>query len=454
MSSLGPEYSGFTTIVITVALVGLNAFFVAAEFAAVGARASRLETQAESSWLDSLALKIKRNLALHLSTCQLGITVASLGLGFVTEAALVDRIAPLLDAQGGFLDSHGSAVIIALLISTFMHVVAGEVAPKNVAISAPDKLLPWLALPLLVLTYILYPVIWVLNASSQILLRLIGVKISTDEHGLLAHSAEELRSIIEHSTESGEINSETEQIATSALGIHERRASQVMTPRMDVEFVRSDDTIGEIANKFHASSFSRLPVCDGDLDHCVGVIHAKDMIRLFAETQSHSDLLLKLVAKDWMRAVIFIPESAPLEALLSQFRAGGSHLAIVVDDYGAARGLVTLEDVLEELVGDISDEFDPLLKEENQKDGELRISGTYQMHDLVKRLAIEDEELESFDTVNGYISTQLGRLPRVDDTIMLHGYQLKVLNVFKRRADQVLVTARVTEDTEKSDEKS
>src|SRR5688500_8616786 len=359
------------------ALVLLNGYFVAAEFAAVGARASRLEVAASTSLLARLALEIKKKLDLYLSTCQLGITIASLGLGAVTEPAVATLLEPLLHRLGVPSPLPGQhttlAIAIALAVSTALHVVVGEVAPKNWAIFYPDKILPLLAGPLVAFTYILYPLIWLLNSASNALLRLSGVKISHDAHGGMPHTEAELRGLLSQAVEQGTIAKGNEKILTSAFEFGDLKVRQIMTPRTQVDYLRLEQPIREILQTVQKSAYTRLPLCDVDVDHVIGMVHMKDLFNhlklvpgklRFSDEKTKAgesvfiadglpgsavhvigsgDLDLKQIKRD----VLFVPEMLPVSKLLRQFQASHTHMAIVVDEYGATRGIVTLEDVIE-----------------------------------------------------------------------------------------------------------
>ena len=464
-------------LLATIGLVALNGFFVAAEFAAVGARTSRLEVQAKTSWLAKLAVDVKKRLDLYLSTCQLGITIASLGLGYITEPA----VAALLERPLGWLGFHPPAphvhhpiaIVIALTISTTLHVVVGEVAPKNWAIFFSDKILPLLALPLVIFTYIFYPAIWALNAASNVLLRLSGINIEHGTHHGLPHTADELRNLVVESIRHGEISGGSEQILRSAFEFSELKVRQIMTPRTQVDFLTIDQPIREILRTVQKSEYTRLPLCEGDVDHVIGLVHMKDLFshlklipgRLrFTDEKSPSgeaiaipnglpgsavhvigsgDIDLKEIKRD----ILFVPELLDVQKLLRQFQNSHIHMAVVVDEYGATRGIVTLEDVIEELVGEIEDEFDTTAQPSFVAEGEnYRVSGLFPMHELRDKLNLDNVELGDADTVNGYITQHLGRWPKQGDTVTLGNYNARVISVSQKRVAQVLITPMTQED--------
>lgn len=469
----------FLKILATLGLVALNGYFVAAEFAAVGARTSRLELEAERSLLARLALKIKRQLDLYLSTCQLGITLASLGLGAVTKPAVAVILRPLLTIIGvGPEQVDQIAFVVALGIATSLHVVVGEVAPKNWAILHPDRLLPAIAVPLIAFTYVFYPAIWLLNSASNLLLRISGVDVSHGTHAGLPHTAEELRALLDQSIRSGAIATGSGQILTSAFDFGDLKVRQIMTPRTQVDYLLLGQPLGEMLRTVQKSDYTRLPLCDGDIDHVVGLVHMKDLFnhlnlipgRLRFADQStpageviaiadglpgsavhvigSGDIDLKKVRRD----VLFVPELLPVHRLLRQFQNSHIHMAAVVDEYGATRGIVTLEDVLEEIVGEIEDEFDTGGQPAFVAEGEnYRASGLYPIHELREKLRLEDLDAEGVDTISGYVVKQLGHWPRVGDSAPLgENYVAKVISVSQKRVGQVLIMP-ATQEAAKDD---
>jgi CBS domain containing-hemolysin-like protein len=461
----------------TIGLVVLNGYFVAAEFAAVGARTSRLEVLAQNSWLAKLAVDVKKRLDLYLSTCQLGITIASLGLGYITEPAIAALLEHPLERMGfpppGPHTHHPIAIAIALSISTTLHVVVGEVAPKNWAIFFSDKLLPILAPPLILFTYIFYPAIWALNAASNVLLRISGINIEHGTHHGLPHTADELRNLVVESIRHGEIKGGAEQILRSAFEFSDLKVRQIMTPRTQVDFLTLDQPIRDVLRTVQKSEFTRLPLCEDDIDHVIGVVHMKDLFnhlklipgRLrFTDEKTpdgeaiaipnglpgsavhvigSGDIDLRQIKRD----ILFVPELLDVPKLLRQFQNSHVHMAIVVDEYGATRGIVTLEDVIEELVGEIEDEFDVGEQPSFIAEGEnYRVSGLFPMHELRERLHLDGVDLGDVDTLNGYIIQQLGRWPKPGDAVTLGPYTARVVSVSQKRVGQVLITPTTQND--------
>ncbi|MEA2711740.1 MAG: magnesium and cobalt exporter, family [Phycisphaerales bacterium] len=466
----------------TLALVALNGYFVAAEFAAVGARMSRLEAQAKTGLLGRLAVEVKRRLDLYLSGCQLGITIASLALGYVTEPAVVKLLEPLLGWFGIHSTGHGhhpAAILVALTISTALHVVVGEQAPKNWAIHFADRLLPLLAPPLVAFTYTFYPLIWLLNAASNGLLRITGVRIDRDgAHGGLPHTEDELKGLLAQAVASGTIGVGRGRLLTSAFDFHNLKVRQIMTPRTQVDYLLVGQPIGDVLRIIRKSAFTRFPVCDTDIDHVIGVVHVKDIfnqlqlvpgkLRFSDEktpdglavaiadgqpgSQVHvigsADIDLQKIKRD----VLFVPELLPVPRLLRQFQTSHVHMAVVVDEYGATQGIVTLEDVIEEIVGEIEDEFDQAEGRDFVRDGEnFRVSGLFPLHELREKLHLDDLEVGDVDTIGGYIVQQLNRWPRPGDRVKFGDrYVAKVITVLHRQVGQVLIMP-VTQEAARQD---
>lgn len=453
-------------ILATLGLVALNGYFVAAEFTAVGARTSRLEIESEKSLLARLALRVKRRLDLYLSACQLGVTIASLGLGAVTEPAVAAMLGPVTH----WLPEHWRHRIafgVGFAISTSLHIIIGEQAPKNWAIISSDRALPALALPLVIFTYIFYPFIWVLNSLTNALLRSTGIDVKPGAHDEMPHTAEELRTLVRQAIEQGTIAKSSEQILTSAFDFGNLKVRQIMTPRTQVDYLTLGQPIGKMLQTAQKSAYTRLPLCEGDIDHVIGLVHMKDLFnhlklipgRLrFSDAKTpdgdaiaiadglpgsavhvigSGDIDLKKIRRD----ILFVPELLPVPRLLRQFQNSHVHMAIVVDEYGATQGLVTLEDVIEEIVGEIEDEFDTASAPSFVAEGEnFRVSGLYPMHELKDRLHFEGLDTSSVDTLNGYIVQELGRWPKSGDTVHIGEYIARVVSINQNRASQVLIT--------------
>jgi CBS domain containing-hemolysin-like protein len=464
-------------ILATLGLVGLNAYFVAAEFAAVTARPGRLKPLAKTSLMARAALQVKGRLDLYLSSCQLGASLATLALGAVTEPAVGSLVEPL--AAHLHLGREPQRIVdfaLSFALSVGLHIVVGEQAPKNLSIRAADRILMPLAPPLIAFTYLFYPAIWLLNTAANAVLNVAGVSPGGDagHGGEMAHSHEELRALLVQAVAAGTIPKASAKILTGAFEFGELKVRQIMTPRPKVDYLTLDEPIGLVLRTVQKSAYTRLPLCDGDLDHVVGLVHMKDLFAhlqlapgklRFAEVDATATGNAQPIAiadgkpgsalhvigsgdvdlRKIQREVLFVPELTPVPQLLRQFQARHLHLAVVVDEYGATLGIVTLEDVLEEIVGEIEDEFDPATPNQpfvREADGRCRVHGQYPLHELRDRLALPDDlDLgEDVDTVGGYVTRQLKRWPRPGDAVALGPYEVKVTAAQQNRVQQVIIS--------------
>jgi CBS domain containing-hemolysin-like protein len=472
------EFAGIIwKILATLGLVALNGYFVTSEYCAVTARASRLETEARKSLLAKLALSIKSRLDLYMSSCQLGVTLASLGLGAVTEPAISAIVIPIFKLlRVPVHHAHAIGFIVALAIATSLHIVIGEQAPKNWAIRFADRALPVLAPPLIVFTYTFYPLIWLLSAATNAVLRLTGIRTPLTVHGGLPHSREELRALVAQAISQGSIARGYGRLLVGAFEFADLKVRQIITPRTQVDYLLLNQPIGEILKVVKKSGYTRYPLCDGDIDHVIGMVHIKDLFNQlqlvpgklrFIDEKTPEGMAIAIpdglpgsavhvigsADIDLMkikREVLFVPELLPVPRLLRQFQTSRTHMAIVVDEYGATKGIATLEDVIEQIVGEIEDEFDIAATRDFVKEGEnFRVSGLYPLHALRERLNIELPQSD-VDTVGGYVIQQLARWPRVGDTVRLDGYIAKVTSVQHRRVGQVLIMPQ-TQETARAD---
>jgi CBS domain containing-hemolysin-like protein len=418
----------FLKILATLGLVALNAFFVAVEFAAVSARVGQLKPRAEHSLLARAALLVKNHLGLYLSSCQLGNTLASLALGAVTEPAVGSLVEPVTALLGlGREAKHLVAFLLSFSIAVALHIIIGEQAPKNLSIRYADRILISLAAPLIVFTYLFYPAV-----------------------------------------AAGTISKASQTVLTGAFEFGELKVRQIMTPRLRVDFLTLNQPIGQVLRTVQKSAYTRLPLCEGDIDHVIGMVHMKDLFAhlhltpgklRFADQKTPTgeaiaiadgmpgsavhvigagDIDLRKIKRD----VLFVPELLPVPRLLRQFQTRQIHMAVVVNEYGSTLGIVTLEDVLEEIVGEIEDEFDTAQPLELVKEGTtFRVHGQYPLHELREQLTLpEDFDLPDVDTIGGYVVQQLKRWPRTGDAVDLAGYSVKVTGVQKNRVQQVLIS--------------
>jgi CBS domain containing-hemolysin-like protein len=410
-------------ILIIVALVVLNGFFVAAEFAFVKIRETQLDTLvAKGHRRANIARRIIANLNSFLSATQLGITMASLGLGWVGEPLFTRVLGPVLVRLGVQSDAMIHSISFALGFSalTFLHISAGELAPKWTAIQKPLPIALWVAQPLRWFYIASYPFNWILNQTARWLLRQIGIQ--ADGQGDGAHSDEELRLMVAASQKQTGATALGRDIVLNALDLRRRIARQVMRPRQEITALDTDASIAECLEVAEKTRYSRFPLCEkGDLDKTLGVIHIKDLYAMRLKARSGAELV------PVTRKLIYVPETARLEKLLQLFLDRKLHMAVVVDEYGGTMGMVTLENILEELVGQIQDEFDqekPLLVRTGETTWE--VAGTLPLHELQEVVGGQLQEEDGVTTVSGWVTQRLGGFPKVGDVVNAGSYQLRV----------------------------
>ncbi len=408
-------------------LVLLNGFFVNAEFAVVKVRETRVRELVSQGRRGALnAQKMVNNLDEYLSATQLGITLASLGLGWLGEPAFAGLFEQLL---GRFWEPsptlvHSLAAGSAFLTITFLHIVLGELAPKSLAIQKPEPSVLWTAAPMVFFYKISYPFIWALNGAAVMLLRFFGIRPSTGEE--LAHSEEELRFLLTHSHAQGFLDRDKRRLLERVFEFTERSVRQVMVPSVEVKFLDAQRSLEENLELARREKHTRYPLCEGSLDAVVGIIHVKDLFWNY-----------KLIGPGFeldsvKRPVHFVPESKGIKSLLADFRRTHIHLAIVVDEFGSTVGMVTLEDVLEELVGEIQDEFDidaPPQMVRRGAAGQFLVHGRALVHQVEAALGVDLSDEEN-DTVAGHLMMLMGRTAKIGDEVELPGqYRARVVGM-------------------------
>jgi len=410
-------------LLIAVFLLLLNGFFVAAEFALVKVRVTQLEGMAQAGNSTArMAKHIVEHIDPYLSACQLGITLASLGLGWVGEPAVAHLIEPLLGMMGAddpVLITRTSVVVGFVLISVF-HIVVGEIAPKSFALQKPVATSMFVALPMRLLYYIFFPALWLLNGMSNLLLRMLGLRGAVSGHAL-AITAEELIQMTDASTREGLLPETQGQLLQNVFTFSDRVAREIMVPHNRVFYVDITEEPDAILREVLHNGHSRIPLVEDSLDNVVGVLHIKDILEMLARDGKITDL------RSIARPPLFVSEHMPASALLKELQTKHVHLAVVVDEYGGVSGIVTIEDVLEELVGEIQDEYDdaeiPLIQPIDG--GGYRVDGTASFHELEKLLGWHDTDLES-DTVGGFVVERLQRMPQEGDAISYNGWHFEV----------------------------
>jgi len=413
----------FVDVFITVFLVFLNGFFVAAEFAIVKVRSSQIALQKAGVSKKSAQLIID-NLDGFLAATQLGITLASLGLGWIGEDVMSRLILNLMHTLG--LDfseamAHRIALPVAFVILTVMHIVFGELAPKSVAIRHPAPVSMAIALPLRLFYMVFRPFIWLLNGFANLLLKLFGVKPVSETE---IHSEEELKLIIAESEEGGAIETSERELIQNVFDFDNRVVRQVMVPRIKISALPADLSVQQAADIVIKEGYSRYPVYEHSLDEIIGVVHSKDITTNYIQQ-------LNKGLRDLMRPVHFIPETKPIDVLLREFQKKKTQLAVVVSEFGGTIGLVTLEDIIEELVGDIQDEHDHELQVVTKIDKHAyQIIAPSSLHDINKALDIPFPESEDYETLAGLITYHYPSVNEGDE-LELFNYKLHVQKINK-----------------------
>ncbi len=418
-------------LLMALVLVGLNGFFVAAEFALVRVRESRIvQLEQEGSARAGVVRETLRDLDSNLSVCQVGITVASLALGWVGEPAVSHLIEPILAGIGVASDRVVTvvSVIIGFGVITYAHLVFGEQAPKYYSIQRAERVSLWISRPLNLFRLVLRPVVWVVNASTNFILRPWGIRLGKE---MEAHSEEELRIMISSSTASGVLDPEEREYLNNIFDFGDRVAREIMVPRPDIEALTSDAPLAELAEKAAFGRYTRYPVYEEDLDNILGAVHVKDLFRAAGEDPRGFDI------REVVRECLVVPENKPIEQILREFQTRKLQMAIVIDEWGSVEGLITIEDVLEEIVGEIQDEFDEgEAAIELISDGLFAIDGRIPITEVNEHFDL-DLPHEDFDTIGGYVLGSLGRPPEAGDSVEADGATLHVKSVDGQRVSML-----------------
>jgi CBS domain containing-hemolysin-like protein len=427
-------------------LVLLNAFFVGAEFALVRSRRTRLEAMVRSGdRLAHFAVRASSNISRILSASQLGVTLASLGLGWVAEST-VGEVFEHLFANLPFAVELSMrltlAATVALILVTYLHVVFGELVPKAAALNHPESLARWLAPPLLFFAWITTPFTSFLNKSSQVILRALGQEKAGSEEAV--HSPEEIRLLVEQSQESGQMQAHDADLIEAVFEFSEKNAREVMTPRTELVALPVEATLSEVLAVVQESGLSRYPVYDESIDNIIGVVLAKDLLRLLAPRTNLDAFDLPSI----MRPVHVIPGSREVEEVLADFKRLKEHMAVVLDEYGGTAGVVTMEDLLEEIVGEILDEYDTPEDAEaplHTRAGETLVPGSTHIGELNEHFSLKVPD-EDYTTIGGYVFGVLGRLPVVGDRVIAGGAIFTVREMDGRRIETLSVDLHTLDD--------
>jgi CBS domain containing-hemolysin-like protein len=424
------QFTMFTDLLITFFLILLNGFFVAAEFALVKVRASQLDIKVQQgNSRAKLAKSLIEKLDAYLSATQLGITLASLALGAIGEKVISiiveDALAPYVISP---LSIHSISLPIALALLTFLHVTIGEQIPKMIGIKYSMPVALGIAWPMRVFYFIFSPFIWFLNKSSNTLLRIMGIKRMGDDD---VHSEEELRLILTESEEGGAIKPSENELIQNVFDFDDRIVKQIMVPQNRVVALDVELGKNEITKRVIEEGFSRLPIYMGDMDHVIGIIHSKDLLKAVIDNRFTS-------LKDIMRAAHFVPESMKINELLRDFQKHHIQMAIVTNEFGSTAGIITMEDIIEELVGEIQDEHDeekPIV--EKKSESEFIVNAQAAIDDVNDMLPVALPENAHYETVSGYVNYIFGRIPAVNDKRQRDGYEVTVLKRSRQSVESI-----------------
>ena len=445
-----PSSYTFLKLFAAFVFVAINAFFVAAEFSIVKIRRSRLEEiEAHGNKKAKLAIKVTSSLDSYLSATQLGITLASLALGWIGEPALAVIIDPLF---GHWLKDdpilmHSVSIATAFTIITLLHVVFGELVPKSIAIQKTETAVMLVVRPLYLFAQIFRPIIYIFDHLAALALKLIGIQPAHDSD--LVHSEEEIKLIAGASQRGGIIDKTESEIIKNAVDFSDKIAREIMVPRQDMECLYLENTYEENFNIVKQSNHTRYPVCDEDKDNIVAMIHLRDILM----NEDEKDITKML------REVLFVPESLSVSEVLHTMKRRRIHMAIVIDEYGGTSGLISMEDVLEELVGDIQDEHDTAddVYEKRLEDGSFEFLGMTLLDEAMEYMGLRTLDEHEEDTIGGYVFGLLARKPKVGDVVdcplcsfeilEIDGFRVKKVKAFLKKNDE-------EEDAGKAEEKA
>ena len=423
-------------IIAVLVLVLANGFFVGSEFALVTVRRSRIDQLvAEGHTLARAVRDAQAHLGRYIAATQFGITLVSLALGWIGEPAVATLIEPAVAAlpfvppEWHDVAMHTVSAVIAFSLITTLHIVIGEIVPKTMALQRAEPMALFVVRPLGLFAFIFHVPIIALSNLGNTVLRLMGLRPAGEQE--MIHSVEELRLLVAGSSEAGVLDETEAEIVTRVLGFHELAVREVMIPRTELQALPVTATLPEVMRVAATSGHSRFPVYDGDLDHVVGVLHLKDLFAVLEQGAPAQFDLRRLI-----RLVLMVPDSLPVDTLLLQLQQEQRSLAVVVDEFGGIAGLVTLQDVLERIVGQFGDEFqaaEPAVQ--SQPDGSVLIDGLARIEDVAREcgLKVHAEDTEEVETMGGLVMLRLGRVPTIGDEVPVDGAMLRVEQMDGRR---------------------
>ncbi len=447
-----PTSAYVARLVLLAVILGINAFFAGAEVALLSVRDSRLRRLAEEG---HSAARVALTLLAHpeklLSVTQIGVTLASLGLGWAGEDTLYNLLvgwfhAVLTPATATFV--HGGCFALAFLVMTYCHVVIGEVVPKNLAIARADRLAMMVAPTLMVFYRVASPFVAVVERSSSFITRLAGAKPG---HHVGGHSAEELKLIVSSSRFSGVLPEAQEDMIHRVLDLEETSVREIMRPRHEIVSIPVASTLDEVLAVMVDSNHSRLPVWEGKPEHMAGVVYFKDLTRLWHERRQFirdGRPVAPFHLQRIMRKPLIVPETKSVQEMLAEFQLGHAHMALVVDEFGTVAGLVTVEDVIEQIVGEITDEFDDKPLEPAAESDQVELEGATTLRDLASIYDIELPVNSGFETLAGYLLFRLGHIPAVTEHVEVGDRCFTVTQMERNRIARVRISKMETEGEE------
>lgn len=421
-------------LIFILLVVFANGFFVAAEFSIVKVRRSHLEPLIKKGKRGAIIAKhITEHLDAYLSATQLGITLSSLGLGWIGEPLLADMLKSPLGLVNIFSETtiHAIAFVISFGLLTFLHIILGELGPKYIAIQHPEQTALILSFPLQLFYRIFQPCIWFLNKSANVILRSLGVEpVKTPER---MHSPEELETIVTEGAKSGMLNKTEQELISKIFEFSTTTAKEIMIPRTEVVALEDNTSREKLIRLVTEEGYSRLPVYRDSLDNIVGIIYTKDLISML----EHRDLI---VLHDIIRTAYFVPDAIKISQLMREMQERKIAMAIVIDEFGGTQGIITMEDILEEIVGEIHDEYDEVLKDvEQSSDGSALVNARISIKDFNEKFGGAIPGDVGYETINGFLSAATGRIPEINEEIHYANLLFTVLKKSQRRIRQVRV---------------
>lgn len=426
--------------IIVILLLFVNGFFVAAEFAIVRARKTKIEQLTKDGNVDAkLALKALDDLNFFIAAVQVGVTIASIGIGWFGSPTVEKMVAPILahfPSANAYL-AHIITAVVAFVVVTFLHVVIGEQVPKCIALQYPEKISLYVAKPMDLFMTVARPFVWILNKSCNGILRVLKVPINSAR---VIHTIEDLDLLVDSSYDEGVLNETEKDMLHNMFNFSDLTAREVMIPRTDMVCVPVDMTLDEVNKIASENQYTRYPVYDGDIDHIIGLIHVKDLYSLAIKDENSTLDKIK-------RNIMLVPETITMDNLVREFKKNRGQMAVVVDEFGGTSGIITLEDVMEEIFGDVQDEFDDEAETNIKeiKPNHYLVNGMMRTDEFAQFFDIPEENLEDedFDTIAGLVMKELGRIAQVDDFVKYGEFTFTVKEIDGARITKLFLVREI-----------